>query len=184
MTDLGTPLSEDELTELDSFLLSDTCDDDTLSVDEAHGYLSGLAVLPQSVDRGDWLSFIWNDPEFTDNDEQDHFIQLMQRLNQEIINTLANGNEFEPLVIETEEEGVIMEAFEGWCVGFMYAVDQHQSVWKGIDNNSNALLAPIAKLAMLEDDEDPDMDDDEYSEWVDLLPGSVSGLYNYWNRPH
>ncbi len=184
MTDLSIPLSEDELTELDSFLLSEACDDETLSVDEAHGYLSGLAVLPQTIERGQWLEYIWNSPAFIDNDEKEHFTQLMQRLNQEIVQTLENGDEFEPLVIETEEEGEVLEAFEGWCVGFMYAVDQHHSIWKTLDSHTNALLTPIAKLAMLEDEDDPDMDDDEYSEWVDLLPGSVSGLFNYWNRPH
>ena len=29
------------------------------------------------------------------------------------------------------------------------------------------------------------MDDEEYDAWIEMLPGSVVGLYNFWrNRQH
>jgi hypothetical protein len=39
----------------------------------------------------------------------------------------------------------------------------------------------MAQLALLNSDEEPEMDDEEYESWVELLPGAVLGLYSYWH---
>ena len=175
-------LSEEELTQLDTFLLSDACDEETFTVDEVHGYLTGLAVLPEHIDRGDWQTFIWGEPEFRDEEEQIYFSDLLDDLYNSIETTLAKGKHLEPLVIETEECGEILEAYEGWCLGFMHSVEQHQEAWQDIDKNGQNLLSPIAKLAMLVEDEEMEMDDDEYNQWVELLPGSTSSLYQMFHK--
>ncbi len=179
---LNPSTSEDELIALDNFLLSDACDDETFAVDELHGFLTGLAVMAEDVDVEKWLDFIWNEPRFADDHEKSSMTDLIRRMSGEIAATLNNRQPFEPLVIETEEDGVEFEMFEGWCFGFMTAVDEQQEQWSRLGDNEQALLTPIAKLALLYDEDDPEMDDDEYTSWVELIPGSVAGLYNHWHH--
>ena len=180
-TDLNTPLNETELTELDEFLLSPACDEDALSIDEAHGYLTALAVTPQPPAEEKWVSGVWGQPDFTDEDERERMSSLLLRLYHEIVASLQDRRDFEPLVIETEEEGEVLEAYEGWCFGFMLGVEEQQALWDELPKNEQNLVAPMAQLALLYSDEETDMDDDEYDDWVELLPGAVMGLYAYWH---
>lgn len=174
-------LNDDELAELDSFLLSDACDDEVLSVDEVHGFLTALQVGPQPMDEAEWLPLAWDKPQFADAAQQQHLTELMRRLNSDIEATLKQGHDFEPLAVEVEEEGEEVIAFEGWCFGFMLGVETCQTEWDKLPKAEENLLAPMAQLALLNSDDEPQMDEDEYESWVELLPGAVLGLYSYWH---
>ena len=174
-------LNDDELAELDAFLLSDACDDEVLSVDEVHGFLTALQVGPKSMPESDWLEMAWDKPQFADEVQREHLLELMQRLYRDIDVTLKEGHDFEPLAVEVEEEGEAVVAFEGWCFGFMLGVETCQSEWDSLPKAEENLLAPMAQLTLLNGDEEPEMDDDEYEAWVELLPGAVLGLYSYWH---
>jgi uncharacterized protein len=180
-TELETPLNENDLAELDEFLLSDACDEDALSIDEAHGFLTALAVTPQPATEDNWMNGIWGQPEFADEQQRQRMTSLLRRLYQEIVTTLEARRDFEPLVIETEEGGEVLEAYEGWCFGFMLGVEEQQELWDELPQNEHNLVAPMAQLALLYSDEETDMDDDEYDDWVELIPGAVMGLYAYWH---
>lgn len=180
-TEIDAPLDEPELAELDEFLLSDACDEDALSIDEAHGFLTALAVTPEPLAGDGWQAGIWGQPDFADENEKQQMTALLQRLGNELVSTLQARRDFEPLVIETEEEGEILEAYEGWCFGFMLGVEQQQALWDALPKDEQNLVAPMAQLALLYSDEETDMDDDEYDDWVELLPGAVMGLYAYWH---
>ncbi len=179
----NTPhLNDEELAELDEFLLSDACDDDVLSVDEVHGFLTALLVGPQAMEEAEWLDVAWGEPRFADAAQQQQLVGLMQRLYRDIEATLKAGRDFEPLAVEVEEEdGTVVVAYEGWCFGFMLGVESAQSEWDELPKAEENLLAPMAQLALLNSDEEPQMDDDEYEQWVELLPGAVLGLYSYWH---
>lgn len=173
-------LSEDEFAELDSFLLSEACDDETLTVDEAHGFLTALIIAPESTPEASWLETIWGEPRFADEAEAGRMTDLMRRLYNDIETTLAKRLNFEPLAVELEDEDEVIVAYEGWCYGFMLGVEVHEAVWEELPKDEQALLAPIGKLALLNnEDEEAEMDDDEYESWVELLPGAVMGLYSY-----
>ncbi len=179
-TDTPT-LNDDELAELDSFLLSDACDDEVLSVDEVHGFLTALQVGPQPMEEAEWLAQAWDKPQFADEAQQQHLLELMRRLNSDIAATLKAGHDFEPLAVEVEEDGEEVIAFEGWCFGFMLGVETCQAEWDKLSKDEESLLAPMAQLALLNSDEEPPMDEEEYESWVELIPGAVLGLYSYWH---
>lgn len=179
-TDFSIPLNETELAELDEFLLSDACEEDALSIDEAHGYLTALVVTPNPPADDQWQTAIWGEPAFADESQKQHMTSLLKRLFNEVLTTLQTRRDFEPLVIETEEEGETVEAYEGWCFGFMHGVEQQQELWDQLPQNEQSLVAPMAQLALLYSEE-ADMDEDEYDDWVELLPGAVMGLYAYWH---
>lgn len=175
-------LSDDELAKLDDFLLSEACDDEALSVDEAHGFLTALLLSPCDVVEGEWLSQVWGEPRFADDSQRDHLQALLQRMYGEIEGALKAGRDFEPLAVEVEEDGVDVVAYEGWCFGFMMGVESCQTEWDKLPKDEANLLAPMAQLALLHSDEEPQMDEEEYEAWVELLPGAVMGLYGYWHR--
>ena len=169
------PLSDEELIELDVLLQTN---EDYLLVDEAHGYITALVIaLGEGLDDDQWLFGILGD---SMEAVQPKMRELLTRLRDEIIDVLSSGGVFEPLVAEIEDEGEILESYEGWCFGFMMALSVEEESWAELPQNEQDLLMPIAKLALLQEDESADMDDEEYGTYVDLIPGSVGGLYQYF----
>ncbi len=175
------PLDEAEMSLLDSFLLSPACADDALAIDEAHGLLTALSLCPGQLGEG-WHTEVWGEAEFESPAQQAHIADLLDRLAADVKAALAKRGPFEPLVVEIEEEdGDLLEAYEGWCYGFMLGVAMYQEAWDGLAKEQEALLLPIASLAMLSDEEEPpEMSDEEYDDWVELLPGAVRGLHDWW----
>lgn len=182
-TDVNTPLTDDDFQTLDTFLLAEDAGE-RLGIDEAHGYLTAVSVAHQPMPQQEWLKIILGESTFSDDQEAQKITVLLQRMFADISTTLKAGSLFEPLIIEEEEEGVILESYEGWCFGFMLAVTNEQAVWDELPENEQDLLAPIAKLAMLHigEESEEEMDEDEYDTWVDLLPGAVASLYTYWDE--
>ena len=182
---LDAPLSDEEIVEPDEFLLAaDEEDDDRLSVDEAHGYITALVVsADNALFDDDWVQGIWGDPAFRDDAQKERMISLLWRMRNEIKTELGSGQVFEPLVVEEEEDGEILETYEGWCFGFMVAVSNHEHLWEDLPREQQELLMPIARLAMLVSDEDSEeFDDEEYEQLVELIPGAVGGLYSFWRK--
>jgi len=179
---MNQALSEEEFIELDSFLLSEACDEETLSIDEAHGYITALLLPPVPLEAAEWQSAIWGEPHFESEEQKERMTALLQRLFDDVADNLQHRREFEPLVIETEEEGELVESYEGWCFGFMLGVEAHESQWESLPKNEQGLLAPMAQLSLLGSEEEAEMDESEYAQWVELIPGAVMGLYAFWHR--
>jgi len=181
MTSSPALISEEELGELDSFLLSEACDE-ALAVDEAHGYLTALIAGPSQVQPEEWMGAVWGQPKFADDAQRERMTGLLSRMYDDIVATLEEGLDFEPLAIEIEEDGEILEAYEGWCFGFMLGVGHDEEAWAALPKDEQPLMAPISQLALLHgDEEEIEMDDEEYTSWVELLPGAVLGLYSYFH---
>ena len=180
MTTSSSLITEDELSELDAFLLSEACDE-ALAVDEAHGYLTALIVGPTQVDEAEWMGAVWGQPGFADDAERNRMTELLRRMYDDINATLQAGKDFEPLAIAIEEDGELLEAYEGWCFGFMLGVGTDEESWESLPKDEQPLLVPISQLALLHGEEESEMDDEEYSSWVELLPGAVLGLYSYFH---
>jgi len=176
-------LTDEEFSELDSFLLAADEGEDRLTVDEAHGYLTALTVGPDMTASDEWLEAVWGTPLFSDGASEARMRGYLLRMQQEIAATLSSGGVFEPMMLEEIDGDEVIESYEGWCFGFMLGVANQSHFWEELPKAEQTLLAPIAKLALLHDDEDEnDMDDEEYDAWIEMLPGSVVGLNNYWRQ--
>jgi len=179
-------LTDDEFSELDSFLLAADEGEDRLTVDEAHGYLTALTVGPEMTACDEWLEAVWGSPLFSDVESEARMRGYLIRMQQEIATALTSETIFEPMMLEEIDGDEVLESYEGWCFGFMLGVASQTDHWEQLPKAEQTLLAPIAKLALLHDDEEEnDMEDEEYDAWIEMLPGSVVGLYNYWrHRQH
>lgn len=177
----SVPLSSEELEELDLFLLGEGEAEGGLLIDEVHGYFTAMVVAHSDQDDSSLLNVVWDERVFSDESEQQRLTELMLRMRDDISALLKAGCPIEPLVIEEEDDGFVSEAYEGWCFGFMFGLASEQTRWDTLPKHEKELVGPIATLALLHDDDDIDMDDNEYEGWVEMLPGSVSGLYAYFN---
>lgn len=182
--DNNVSLTDEELTELDEFLLSGAEGVERLTIDEAHGYITALIVSGKDQDSTDWLGAVLDDLAFTDDAEQERIEDLLYRMWDEIEEMLRSRQVFEPLVAEFEEDGELIIEYEGWCYGFMLAVSEDETLWNELPKDEKDLLAPIAQIALLGEDEEVDLDDEEYEMLAELIPGSVGALYNFWHNLH
>lgn len=181
-TESTAGLSEHELAELDAFLLSEGCDEETLSVDEVHGFVTALIAGPEEIARDEWLEAAWGEPQFPDDATRERMTQLMLRLYDEVREALESRAPFEPLSVEIEDEkGEQVVVYEGWCYGFMLGMEMQEVDWDALPKEEQGLIAPMAQLALLNNEDEPAMDDEEYASWVELLPGAVTALYVYWH---
>lgn len=179
----SSPLTDEEITELDEFLIAAEEGEQCLPIDEAHGYLTALVAGHAALSMEEAMHAVWGEPVFKDDDQKQRMTDCLVRLYQDISEKLKEGGVFEPLVVEiADDDGDTMVAYEGWCFGFMLAVTSEEERWSGLPENEQSLLSPIAKLALLYADEEVEMEDDEYEMLAELLPGSVVGLYNYWQQ--
>lgn len=176
-------MTDEEFDELDAFLLSDACDEQTLAIEELHGYLTALQLTPEGTALSEWQSAVWGEPEFADEAQRQRLSAMLEAMRNEIAETLRRRELFEPMVVEMEEEGLLVESYEGWCYGFMLGVEQDPQQWLDLPASAQGLLAPMARLALLADEEEgEEMSEEEYTQWVELIPGAVLGLYDLWHR--
>ena len=56
---LTVPLSEEEIDELDDFLMSDAVTDEAMMLDQLDGYLTAIIIGPVTLRMQDWLPGIW-----------------------------------------------------------------------------------------------------------------------------
>lgn len=176
-------LTDEDLMELDDLLLSaEEGEEDRLSVDEAHGYITALAVSgSERLETGDWLEDILGESQ---DDARPRMEELLIRLKDELLEMLSSTEIFEPLIAEEEEDGEVFVAYEGWCYGFMLAVSNDEDAWSELPKDEQDLLMPIAKLALLDAEEEDEIDEEEYEMLAELIPGSVKGLAAYWHPLH
>lgn len=168
-------LSEVELEQLDMALLDN---EDGMAIDEAHGYLTALAVIGQRLESSTIAKIIYGTEESPDNQG---IIMLLMKLHDDIQQTLDSGQHFEPLYIEVDDEDITYLDYEGWCHGFMFGLSETDIDWESVDSNIKDLIAPISQIALADEDGDDELSDEDYAVLIDMIPGSVSGLYQQWH---
>jgi uncharacterized protein len=186
-----TPLSHEEIRELDVFLMSDATPDECMDIVTLDGFLSALAIGPDLVPPSVWLPLIWGgekEPVFESSAQAERIIGiLMRRFNNICLMFGENAAGFEPLLYTREVDGETEWIGEDWCVGFMEAVDLSFDEWQPFfdDKPSCALLAPILILGTEVGWEELDASADAEAESeaaLEALGPSVEAIAAYWRR--
>ncbi|MEO7496563.1 MAG: UPF0149 family protein [Massilia sp.] len=147
------PLSEKEFNELDQFLLSDRSPDDAMTMDTLHGYLTAIAIGPETIMPSEWLLKVWGDepdsePTWKNPKEAERIIELIMRFMNEVLVTFEVApKEFEPLFCEAEHEGESLIDAEAWCWGFWEGMELRPGSWDPIwESDLAPLMRPIYLL--------------------------------------
>lgn len=190
---LDEPLSDEEFDDLDDFVLSDRCADDSMTMDVLHGYLTALAIGPLELPMAEWLPRVWGSdpktaPKFASDKENKRIVNLIARFMNEIAITFeAAPKEFEPLFCEVEtEDGKKHFDAEGWASGFWEGMQLRPGSWDPVMASEFAgLMHPIALLGA----DEIDIDDEELASLDDPvkraalareIETAIPALYRFW----
>jgi uncharacterized protein len=81
---ISSPLSDDELEELDRFLLSEAASDETMLLDMLDGYLTAIVIGPTTILPSRWLPGMWgpsedDEPRFETPEQAQRILELVMR---------------------------------------------------------------------------------------------------------
>lgn len=98
--------------------------ENSLTIEELHGLLSGLALSPSYLKPAQWLPLIFRStkklPEFDSKEEADQLFQLIFSLANQIHQQMQEGA-LRPLIGELDIEGEKVQDAQLWCNGFLIA---------------------------------------------------------------
>jgi len=149
MTDFDVVLSEDELDELQDFLLSEATPDECMDLAMLDGFLTALVIGPRLQPPERWLPRVWGDeeqPDFASREQGERIISLIFRHLNGIAGTLMDEpDRFEPLFYQHEEAGETVLIPDEWCLGFVEGVFLDDDSWRPLleDEQQESLLEPI-----------------------------------------
>lgn len=134
--DMMAPLSDEELEELDRFLLYGVDNDEAMTLDRLDGYLHAIAIGPQTIMPKQWMPKVWGEdsammPPMDSLEQLNHIMGLVMRH----YNGIISGFEQKPPFvvpywgIRKCETGVFEDA-EGWAYGFTEGVALNRAAWK------------------------------------------------------
>lgn len=189
---LDQPLSDAELDELEAFLNSDQLPEARMDLSMLDGFLSALAIGPNTLMPSDWLPVVWGETDeeparFADDAQAGRVIGLVMRLYNDRIHDLAEGtDQFDPLLYLHDRDGVETPILEAWCTGFMTAVELDHEAWRplmtGDDNGPGAFLTPMILFGV----DDPEVEAERARqlgrerEFADMLGTCVLGVRDFW----
>ncbi|MGM0594127.1 MAG: UPF0149 family protein [Pseudomonadota bacterium] len=157
MNTLDTPLNDQELDTLDTFLLerfpdeqvAKVSDDDNtgiLNISELDGFMSAIISGPLALTPEQWLPVVWGDfePKWRDRAESEAMVSLLLRHMQDIATLLREAPErFNPIVLEREEAEGVTTVVDDWCLGYMKGVALAQEGWREGGEAVMEMMFPI-----------------------------------------
>lgn len=156
------PLSEDELDELDSFLMSDATSDETMMLDCLDGYLTAIVSGPVVIKPSEWLPRVWGP-------------------------SVRDEPSFEPvfdIAVYPDSENELTDG-EMWAYGYMNGINLQRQNWKAFfdDPNSAEVLRPIYLLGaedVTQADEELTITPVQREALSEQIPASVAWIYRFW----
>ena len=125
------PLSDEQLEQLDSYLLSDNVKQEALDYIALHGYLCAVNISPEPMSEIEWMSNVLaENPQSNANHLDPHMLDLMRIENNYIRGCLESDSGIElpcDLTLELDAEGDCL--LEYWAQGFMEVVFHQETAW-------------------------------------------------------
>ena len=187
---LEQPLSEKEFDELDQFLLSERSPEDAMTMDTLHGYLTAIAIGPETIMPAEWLPRVWGQedgaaPKWKNAREEERILNLIMRFMNEVLITFEVApKEFEPLYCEHEHNGQTLIDAEAWCWGFWEGMELRPGSWEPIWKSEVAeLMRPLYLLGAdeIEEAELPLVEDPVKAHHLALeIEANLPAIYRYW----
>lgn len=191
MHDVDQLLNEDELEELDRFLLEripedvDTRDRDegVIMVSELDGLLTAVVSGPVMVPPSRWIPAVWGEfePEWETQEEAERVLRLMMRHMNGIAGTLMESpDEFEPMFELHEVNGKRYTVVDEWCEGYVRGIRLAPDAWKVDDLEMRALLTPILAFTSATGWSGHEVDETESENIRRNIVPNVREIHAYW----
>ncbi|NTU68972.1 MAG: UPF0149 family protein [Chlorobiaceae bacterium] len=186
------PLSQDELTELETFLASNETPEDCMSsLEMIDGFMTALVIGPETVSSDTWIPYLLN-PEkqskdvFADEAQALQISSLLERHIGAISNQFGNAPDaflpiYEMFSYGSDEEREL--AIEEWALGFILGMELSHEAWQPLfGNEESAMLAgPVFVLGKITEDYDT-LSQEERDELADMLDESIVKMFTFWQQ--
>jgi len=191
MTALNDLLTDDELDQLEQFLMSDDTPEECMDIAMLDGFLTALLIGPNTIMPSQWLPEVWGETEddpmtFKDQEQAERVMQWIMRYMNERVHDLQEGvDDYVPVIYTHEHEGKTVPIIDEWCVGFVRAMELDREGWQPIMQSEEAaewiypmlLYGTEEGWKSLEDDPELAARHDEFS---DSLGECVVGIRDFW----
>ena len=184
--DIDGPLTEEELDELDQFLMSDETPEDCMDISMLDGFLTALAVGPTTLAPSVWMPVIWGgEMNWSSRERLDRITALVFRHANAVLFFLRDDPEsFEPLLYEERDGDIVVQIPEEWCSGFVQGMSLDEEAWQPLldsDVGEDLLLSILLfGTDPGEDDLQETLSSAQQAELVASLGESVLGIQAYW----
>jgi uncharacterized protein len=186
-------LSDKEMDELDSFLMSDATSNEVMMLDSLDGFLTTIASGPVILKPSDWLPRVWGPseedaPTFTNDAQAERIIGLITRhLNAIVWNLQQEPDLFEPvfdLQVYVDDEREYVDG-EMWAHGYMTGINMQRDGWKALFESKHGIevLQPIRLLGSADvspEEEELTKTPAQREELSKPIPASVAWIYKFW----
>ncbi|GKT25211.1 UPF0149 family protein [Acidovorax sp. SUPP3334] len=154
VNDLFVPLTEEELAELDQFLLHELETEEGMTLDTLDGYLHAIAIAPEFIHPDQWLPKVWGygDAMMPPMPSLDAFNRLLGLVMRHY-NGIVSGFAAQPPMlspiwgIRATDHGEFDDA-EMWAYGFCEGVQLNRPAWQPLlrDPEGQRWYRPIGLL--------------------------------------
>jgi uncharacterized protein len=131
------PLTNQEIEELDGFLLSDGGRENAMDVSGVDGFLCAVLSGPNVIMPSEWMRWVWDSaegkqsPEFTSEKQAQRILDLLMRHANDIAVTLTQFPQYyEPLFLEREHKGRTVSIVDEWCCGYVKGIALDPPGWQ------------------------------------------------------
>ncbi|MCU7796505.1 MAG: UPF0149 family protein [Candidatus Thiodiazotropha sp. (ex Myrtea spinifera)] len=182
------PLNEEEMDELDRFLLERIEDADKaeglFGLSELDGFFTAVASGPEVVPPSVWLPAVWGEdqPVWETAEGFEKIFQLMVRHYNDVVRVLAASEfEFGPVFSQHEVDGNQYTVVDEWCFGYMQGIALCADAWEAGGDELFELLQPILLFSgepgweVLDTLSEEDVNDLKAS-----LPGAAQDIHHFW----
>lgn len=182
--------SEQERAALEQWLVKPIFSGKGLSVTQLQGFLCAVISAPDSIPASRWMpDALGGEPAFESPQQAQEFMALLMRFYQSVASALEEG-QAPRLILKPQAIADQAPDYPAWCDGYILGWGLSTEEWLLPGNEVlKKLTFPILLLsgAFKEDAERGGgefMPEEEYAklqqECMDVLPGAVSGIYNFW----
>lgn len=192
MSSVHDPLSDDEMNELDRFLLErlddanyhEGMDEGLLGLSELDGFFTAIASGPELILPSEWLPSVWGEqaPEWRTSEDFMKIFQLMTRHFNGVVNALMTPDyPFEPIYNEREVDGQLYTVVDEWCGGYMRGVSLCAKAWDEGGDEVFEMLQPILLFSGEPGWEVLDeLDDESILELQAAIPHAAQDIHGFW----
>lgn len=184
------PLSDEEVDELDQFLLNLEGLEASMDISTLDGFMTAIVCGPKTIMPSEWMRWIWDmdrgdeAPEFENAAQAERILSLLMRHMNDIAQTLfETPEEYSPLLMENPNEGDPIPIIDDWCLGFMKGVQLDSQGWLPVTLGKPAWMSTLLLYGTEEGWETlqkKDISLDEHRLLAEGLAETVRKIYSLW----
>jgi len=188
------PLSDAELDELNKFLTAEGMPEEAMDIAMLDGFLTAIVIGPNTLMPNQWLPEIWGETDesplqWKSGEQMERIIELVMRMYNDRLHDLEEDiGEYDPLIYESEHEGLNIPILDEWCMGFIRAIQLDPEGWQPLiaaepEENGGGLLTPMLLYGTEEGWDqlkENEMLQERHQDFADAIGPCVIGIRDYW----